>query len=109
MARCDSCGNECTLPFTCQHCGGKFCPDCRLPPNHQCSAIRSWKKKPVPGVGLRYGRGNSVTATSSGYAETRHALAKKRGRRIPWLMIMAAIIILILLVLFLMAFRGIIL
>jgi uncharacterized integral membrane protein len=60
----------------------------------------------VPGVGLRYGRGNSVTATSSGYAETRHTHARKRIKGIPWLMIMAAIIIIILLALFLMALNG---
>ncbi|MGB9176463.1 MAG: hypothetical protein WCB46_06965 [Methanoregula sp.] len=32
MARCYHCSNECVLPFTCLHCGGKFYPDCRLPP-----------------------------------------------------------------------------
>jgi uncharacterized integral membrane protein len=47
-----------------------------------------------------------VTATSSGYGEARHAPAKKRSRRIPWLMIMAVIIIIILLALFLMAING---
>jgi hypothetical protein len=55
---------------------------------------------------MRYGRGNSVTATSSGYAETRHAPGRKRGKGIPWLKIMAAIIIIIFLALFLMALNG---
>jgi hypothetical protein len=106
MARCDSCGKECTLPFTCQHCRGKFCPECRLPPSHQCASLSSWKKKPVPGIGMRYSHGNSVTATSSGFAETQHTTGKKNRKGIPWLMIMTVIIIIILLAFFLMALNG---
>jgi hypothetical protein len=55
---------------------------------------------------MRYGRGNSVTATSSGDAGTRYIKGRKRGKGIPWLMIMAAIIIVILLAFFLMALNG---
>jgi len=51
MACCDYCGSECLLPFTCQHRGGAFCTECRLPPAHQCAGIASWKKKPAPGSG----------------------------------------------------------
>ena len=60
MARCDKCGNEVVLPFTCQHCGGKFCPDCRLPPNHDCTGIGSWNAKPRPAIGMNYSRGGGV-------------------------------------------------
>lgn len=95
MARCDCCGNECSLPFTCQNCGRKFCPECRLPPNHQCTAISSWRKKPVHGVGIRYGRGSGVTATSGGYAEVRNAAEVKRGGDIPWLKVMIVIMLIV--------------
>ncbi|MCK9591044.1 MAG: hypothetical protein M0Q91_03390 [Methanoregula sp.] len=106
MARCESCGNECVLPFTCQHCGGKFCPECRLPPNHQCAGLTSWQKKPIPSVGMRYGRGSGVTATGTGYAETRQAPGRKHHKGIPWLIIMVGIIILILLAIFLLVLSG---
>jgi len=96
MPRCDYCGTECALPFTCQHCGGKFCPDCRLPPGHQCAGLASWKKKPAPGVGLNYGKGGGVTVTGGGYIPDRRAGTKKQpGREIPWLKIMAAAVALI--------------
>ena len=52
MTRCNHCGNETALPFTCQYCGGKFCADCRLPPNHTCSGIGNWNRKPRPAVGM---------------------------------------------------------
>jgi len=97
MTRCDHCGNESTLPFTCQHCGGKFCADCRLPPNHNCTGISSWNAKPRPAVGMSYGKGGSVTATGGVAAEIRHGNAKKAAGKIPYLKIMAAVIALILL------------
>ncbi len=105
MPRCDSCGNECTLPFTCQHCGGKFCPECRLPPNHQCTGITSWQKKPVPGVGMRYDRGG-VTATGGGYAETRCTSKRKPGKEVPWLKVMIAIMVIIILGMFFLMMSG---
>jgi len=106
MVRCDSCGNECTLPFTCQHCGRKFCPECRLPPNHQCTSLTSWQKKPVPGVGLRYGRGSGVTATGGGYAESRPASKVKRGGEIPWLEVMIVTMLIIILIILFLVISG---
>jgi len=106
MTRCDSCGKECTLPFTCQHCGGKFCPECRLPPNHQCTALASWQKKPVVGAGMRYDRGSGVTVTSSSYAESRHASQGKTGKKIPWLKVMVAIMLIILLAIIFLVISG---
>jgi hypothetical protein len=97
MSRCDHCGNECTLPFMCQHCGGKFCPDCRLPPGHDCTGIASWKKKPLPSVSMNYGSGGGVTATGGGYRENTRTARKKAWREIPWLKIMIAAIAIILL------------
>jgi len=95
MTRCDNCGNESTLPFTCQHCGGKFCADCRLPPNHNCTGIVSWNQKPRPAVGMSYGRGGSVSATGGVAVDARHGSAKKPEAGIPYLKIMIAILVLI--------------
>lgn len=97
MAACDRCGTECALPFTCQHCGGKFCPDCRLPPNHDCTGIGSWKAKPRPAVGMSYSRGGGVTATGGIAPETRHRPGKARAEDHPYLTAMIAIIVLVLL------------
>ena len=96
MSTCDHCGKECTLPFTCQHCGGKFCPDCRLPPGHDCAGITGWKKKPLPSIGMNYSKGG-VTATGGGYRESTRARTKGTVPGIPWLKVMIAVIAIILL------------
>lgn len=105
MTRCDHCGNETALPFTCQHCGGKYCPNCRLPPNHDCSGIGSWNAKPRPAVGMSYRNGGSVSATGGMAPETR-PWAKKGSAEIPYLKIMAVIMALILFGLVWLALRG---
>jgi hypothetical protein len=97
MTRCDHCGNETALPFTCQHCGGKFCADCRLPPNHNCTGIGSWNSKPRPAVGMSYSRGGGVSATGGVAVESQRGTAKKASVEIPYLKIMIAVIVLILL------------
>jgi hypothetical protein len=98
MARCDHCGNETTLPFTCQHCGGRFCGDCRLPPNHDCAGIGSWNRKPRPSIGMNYGKGGGVSATGGGYVpDSRRAAKKNAAAGIPYLWIMIGVIVLILL------------
>jgi hypothetical protein len=97
MTRCDHCGSECTLPFSCQHCGGKFCPDCRLPPNHNCIGMGSWKKKPSPSVSVNYGKGGGVSVTGGGYIPDSRRDEKKKPAEIPYLWIMIAVIVLVLL------------
>lgn len=97
MTRCDHCGNDTTLPFTCQHCGGKFCADCRLPPNHNCTGIGSWNRKPRPAVGMSYSRGGGVIATGGVVTDTRRGPAQKEESGVPNLKIMIVIIVLILL------------
>jgi hypothetical protein len=97
MTRCDHCGNEVVLPFSCQYCGGKYCAECRLPPNHDCVNIALWNSKPLPAVGISYGKGGRATPTGSGYiAGSRHTTKMKTGKDIPYLKIMIAIIVLIL-------------
>ncbi len=96
MARCDHCGNECILPFTCQHCGGKYCPDCRLPPSHGCAGIRGWNAKPAPATGMRYARGGAVTATGGIRLERRKGDGEPVVTGFPYLKVMIGIILLIL-------------
>ena len=98
MTRCDHCGKEVVLPFSCQYCGGKYCPDCRLPPNHTCVNIGLWNSKPHPAVGLSYKKGSGATPTGGGYiADLQGNAKKKQGSGTPYLKIMIAIIVLILL------------
>jgi hypothetical protein len=96
MTRCDHCGSETALPFTCQHCGGKYCADCRLPPNHNCTGIGSWNSKPRPAVGMSYSRGGGVSATGGIAVESRRAVKPKQSEGIPYLKIMIVVIVLIL-------------
>jgi len=106
MSRCDHCGKETALPFTCQHCGGKFCEEHRLPPNHNCVNIGSWNAKPRPSVSLNYGKGG-VTVTGGGFIPDQRRNAKKtRAEGLPWLKIMAGIVALILLGLALLVMIG---
>jgi hypothetical protein len=97
MTCCDHCGKECTLPFTCQHCGGKFCLDCRLPPNHDCTGIGSWNAKPRPAIGPNYSRDGGVTATGRIALETRRRPEKEMPDGLPYLKIMTFIMALVLL------------
>ena len=107
MTRCDHCRNEVVLPFSCQYCGGKYCPDCRLPPNHNCVNIALWNSKPRPAVGVSYVKGGGATPTGGGYiAGSGRASIKKQGNGIPYLKIMIAIIVTILLGIAYLVIRG---
>ena len=97
MARCDHCGNEVVLPFSCQYCGRKHCPGCRLPPSHQCVNIALWNSKPRPAVGMSYHKGGGVSATGGVAADVRRRTAARAAGKIPYLKIMAGVIVLILL------------
>jgi len=40
VTRCDDCGKHIPgIPYECNHCGGNYCPDCRLPEKHSCSGL----------------------------------------------------------------------
>lgn len=53
MSKCETCGVEVLYPFECNFCGGKFCPEHRLPENHSCTntpprtPLGSWRAKKV--------------------------------------------------------------
>jgi len=36
MSKCEKCGKEVVLPFTCNYCGNGYCDEHRLPENHDC-------------------------------------------------------------------------
>ncbi|MCL1977151.1 MAG: hypothetical protein FWG55_03460 [Candidatus Bathyarchaeota archaeon] len=59
--KCQVCGTEVTMPYTCPYCGGQFCSQHRLPENHTCPQIsraRTQRQKTVEEV---------MTQTGSGY------------------------------------------
>jgi hypothetical protein len=107
MAQCDHCGAETTLPFTCQFCGGKFCAEHRLPPNHACPNISAWNRKPRPAVGISYSRGGGAVPTGGGYIpETKREQKERPGEGIPWLKVMIAVIAIIILLLVFLGLGG---
>jgi hypothetical protein len=103
MPRCDLCGNPTILPFHCQYCGGSFCDEHRLPPNHQCAGIGAWRKKPTPGVGIQYSRGGGATPARGGYiTRPEKRPAGRPWHTFPYLKVaIAAIVIIVLLLLYL--------
>jgi hypothetical protein len=56
MATCQHCGAFVSLPFKCNYCGGEFCPNCRLPPDHDCAGIGSWKSTSAPHTSAKMDR-----------------------------------------------------
>ena len=48
MATCQHCGAFVSLPFKCNYCGLELCPNCRLPPDHDCAWLDSWKSTSAP-------------------------------------------------------------
>ncbi|MBO8182777.1 MAG: hypothetical protein H0Z28_08300 [Archaeoglobus sp.] len=63
MDFCDFCGNEITLPYKCPFCGGSFCDDHRLPPNHDCIGIEFWRKRQPPNKKLIRRKGRPEFST----------------------------------------------
>jgi len=56
MAICQHCGAFVALPFKCNYCGGEFCPNCRLPPDHDCAWLDSWKSTSAPHASVKMDR-----------------------------------------------------
>lgn len=44
MVDCDECGDETNMPYNCRFCGGKYCSTHRLPENHECDGLSSYKR-----------------------------------------------------------------
>jgi hypothetical protein len=51
--KCEVCGTPAFL-FRCNYCGGLFCAEHHLPPNHDCPNLHLWKAKPPPGLTMRF-------------------------------------------------------
>lgn len=45
MGECSYCGSKEPMPFRCKFCGGVFCRDHRLPENHNCHGLETFKKE----------------------------------------------------------------
>ncbi len=44
-ARCEACGAQEDLPYTCKFCEGRFCGAHRLPENHECTGLGAYKER----------------------------------------------------------------
>lgn len=44
MARCAECGKKENFPYTCKFCDLSFCSEHRLPENHNCEGLESYKQ-----------------------------------------------------------------
>jgi len=42
MAKCEVCGRDVDLPYSCRRCGGEYCSEHRLPENHSCAGLNEW-------------------------------------------------------------------
>ncbi len=45
MGECSYCGARESLPFKCKFCAEQFCGDQRLPENHECRGLASFKEE----------------------------------------------------------------
>ena len=98
MPRCDTCNKNVSLPFHCQYCGGNFCDEHRLPPNHACAGLAEWKKTPAPGVGIRYGS-SGASAYGGGYpAAPENKNTRPSHKPLPYVKIAIAIAAVLLLI-----------
>lgn len=44
MATCEQCGEKIVGARECSYCEGTFCPEHRLPENHDCQGVRNLDK-----------------------------------------------------------------
>jgi len=58
MAICQHCGDKVALPYTCPRCGLVLCGTCRLPPDHKCEDLETWKSVSPENAAVRLDRRN---------------------------------------------------
>jgi hypothetical protein len=58
MAICQHCGDKVALPYTCPRCGLVLCGACRLPPDHKCEDLETWKSVSPENAAVRLDRRN---------------------------------------------------
>lgn len=72
---CGICGREEELPFKCRYCKGYFCPEHRLPPNHECVFINEYLRRPEKDREfLEYIQGRSGSAGERAASVVRNAV-----------------------------------
>jgi hypothetical protein len=89
MAQCDYCGKEIkTLStFTCSYCGKTFCPEHRLPFNHDCAHIEAWKQTPPPGQKKTKAVRNPMSTNA---LRSRYAI-----RDFPWIIVVGITVLIL--------------
>jgi len=85
---CEICGEEISggSVFTCNYCGGVFCPRHRLPFNHACKNLAEWKKSGTPE--------NKRTRTHKKVSPTGMVLVKKNKKLIITGVVIIALVVL---------------
>ena len=79
--KCDFCGRDEDLPFTCNYCGGTFCADHRLPESHACKADLTRRAIAQPNT-TRSWDGSVSSGTSLGRSSSPFMFSQKEVRDI---------------------------
>ncbi len=79
--KCDLCGAEEDLPFTCNYCGGTFCAEHRLPEAHACKGDLSRKAVAGPAM-TRSWDGSVFSGTAGGRGGSPYLFSQKEVRDI---------------------------
>ena len=89
--KCEICGEEISggSAFTCNYCGGVFCPKHRLPFNHACKNLAEWKKSGLPGK-------KGTKRTGTGKASAMIPFYQKKEVLIGGIIIAALVIVIML-------------
>jgi Zn-dependent protease len=79
--KCDFCGVEEDLPFTCNYCGGTFCGEHRLPEAHACTGDLTRRVVASPST-TRSWDGSTFSGTSVGRRSSPYLFSQKEVRDI---------------------------
>ncbi len=79
--KCDFCGREEDLPFTCNYCGGTFCGEHRLPEAHACRGDLTRRIVANPAT-TRSWDGSVYSGTSPGIRGSPYLFSQKEVRDI---------------------------
>jgi len=79
--KCDFCGREEDLPFTCNYCGGTFCGEHRLPEAHACKGDLTRRIVANPNT-TRSWDGSVFSGTSPGSRGSPYLFSQKEVRDI---------------------------
>jgi Zn-dependent protease len=80
--KCDFCGREEDLPFTCNYCGGTFCGEHRLPEAHACTGDLTRRVVANPTTTTRSWDTSEFSGTSGGRSSSPYRFSPKEVRDI---------------------------